>query len=64
MTIQTDEQQFFYCSVLKHCEKGMFGMVQPKKGGNNTVGDNMDKWLQSVRALLFHSSCCWCWCCF
>ena len=46
--VQTDEQQFFYCSVAKHCEKGMFGMVQPKMGGNNTVSFHMQNWLDSV----------------
>jgi plastocyanin len=45
--ITTDEQQFFYCSVAQHCEKGMFGMVQPKQGGNNTVSFHMQKWLDS-----------------
>jgi len=45
--LQTDEQQFFYCSVAKHCEKGMFGMVQPKTGGNNTVSFHMQNWLDS-----------------
>jgi len=45
--IQTNEQQFFYCSVAKHCEKGMFGMVQPKTGGNNTVSFHMQNWLDS-----------------
>jgi plastocyanin len=47
VTIQTNEQQFFYCSVAQHCSKGMFGMVQPKMGGNNTVSSNMNKWLDS-----------------
>jgi len=47
VTIQTNETQFFYCSVAQHCNKGMFGMVQPKMGGNNTVSFYMDKWLQS-----------------
>jgi plastocyanin len=45
--LTTDEQQFFYCSVATHCEKGMFGMVQPKMGGNNTVSLNMNKWLEN-----------------
>lgn len=45
--LRTDEQQFFYCSVGEHCEKGMFGMVQPKMGGNNTVSFHMQKWLDS-----------------
>jgi plastocyanin len=47
VVLQTDEQQFFYCSVAKHCEKGMFGMVQPKTGGNNTVSFHMQNWLES-----------------
>jgi plastocyanin len=47
VTLQTDEQQFWYCSVAQHCEKGMFGMVQPKMGGNNTVSSHMQKWLDS-----------------
>jgi len=47
VTIQTNEQQFFYCSVAQHCSKGMFGMVQPKMGGNNTVSFHMSKWLDS-----------------
>jgi plastocyanin len=45
--LTTDEQQFFYCSVAEHCEKGMFGMVQPKQGGNNTVSFHMQKWVDS-----------------
>jgi plastocyanin len=47
VVLQTDEQQFFYCSVAQHCEKGMFGMVQPKMGGNNTVSFHMQDWLES-----------------
>jgi plastocyanin len=47
VTLQTDEQQFFYCSVAQHCEKGMFGIVQPKQGGNNTVSFHMQKWLDT-----------------
>ena len=31
----------------------MFGMVQPKMGGNNTVSFYMDKWLESVRVFSF-----------
>jgi plastocyanin len=56
VTIQTNEQQFFYCSVAQHCAKGMFGIVQPKMGGNNTVSFHMNKWLESVRVLLLLSS--------
>ena len=48
VTIQTNDQQFFYCSVAQHCSKGMFGMVLPKMGGNNTVGLNMNNWLSAV----------------
>jgi len=47
VVLQTNEQQFFYCSVAQHCEKGMFGMVQPKMGGNNTVSFHMQNWLDS-----------------
>jgi plastocyanin len=45
--ITTEETQFFYCSVKEHCHKGMFGMVQPKMGGNNTVSSYMNGWLES-----------------
>jgi hypothetical protein len=48
VTIKTNERQFFYCSVAEHCEKGgMFGMVIPTMGGNNTVSSHMNKWLDS-----------------
>jgi len=47
VNITTNDTQFFYCGVAEHCEKGMFGMVQPQMGGNNTVSSLMQGWLDS-----------------
>lgn len=49
VVVKTAEPQFFYCSVAQHCEKGMFGIINPKSdfGGLNTVGAKMNDWLSS-----------------
>lgn len=49
VVVQTEEPQFFYCSVQQHCEKGMWGVINPKSefGGVNTVGSKMKEWTDS-----------------
>lgn len=49
VTVQTTEPQFFYCSVAQHCEKGMFGIINPTNvpGSTNTVGVMMNSMMQS-----------------
>lgn len=53
VTVETAEPQFFYCSVAQHCQKGMFGIINPANnvGGPNTVGTMMSSWLQSSPSL-------------
>jgi len=47
--VTTDEPQFFYCSVQQHCEKGMWGIINPKSefGGIETVGAKMNDWVSA-----------------
>jgi plastocyanin len=49
VTVETDQPQFFYCSVAQHCQKGMFGIINPGNniGAPNTVGTMMNSWLES-----------------
>jgi plastocyanin len=53
VTVETADPQFFYCSVAQHCQKGMFGIINPASnvGGPNTVGTMMNSWLQSSPSL-------------
>lgn len=53
VTVETAEPQFFYCSVAQHCQKGMFGIINPANnvGGPNTVGTMMSSWLESSPSL-------------
>lgn len=49
VTVETDQTQFFYCSVAQHCAKGMFGIINPTNGAGataNTVGTMMSSMLQ------------------
>lgn len=49
VTVETEEPQFFYCSVAQHCIKGMFGVVNPGSdvGGANTIGTMMASMMAS-----------------
>jgi plastocyanin len=45
VTVETDQPQFFYCSVAQHCAKGMFGIINP---GNNQDGANVGSMMSSM----------------
>lgn len=49
VVVETEEPQFFYCSVKEHCKKGMWGIINPASdfGGIDTVGSNMQEWVNS-----------------
>ncbi|KAG8755443.1 hypothetical protein FRC12_010883 [Ceratobasidium sp. 428] len=45
--VNTTEPVFFYCAVATHCQKGMFGIVNPPsapEGSTTSVGAMMSTW--------------------
>lgn len=42
VVVQTDKPQFFYCSVQQHCNKGMFGILNPPTFGSVSVASIYD----------------------
>jgi plastocyanin len=47
--VETDQPQFYYCSVQQHCQKGMFGIINPGNdvGAANSVGSLMTSMMTS-----------------
>jgi plastocyanin len=44
--VDTKEPTFFYCSVGQHCKSGMFGVINPARGGSQTVESVMPDMLE------------------